>query len=134
MNGDLVRILVDRSNPGTLRDRCLVVALVIQEFFGGELLMYVGDGDTVHYANSLLDVRYDFSEDHRGTGKPQVVDSPDLLRHVPRVANQLCLLRERFSAQLIRRMPVRETQHVIIQDVTTNSGSYVNPDFSCVLL
>jgi hypothetical protein len=134
MNEGLVRELIQRSRPDLLTDRCLIIALAIQEVFGGDLVMYANNGGAAHFVNSILGETYDFACDHEFAVGPEVLESPGFLHRVPRVASQLALFRSRFREKLLQRVSIREMQHIIIQDAEHNQGSYAQPDFSCLLL
>lgn len=131
---ELLRRAVERSQPESLRDRCLIVALAAQEALGGDLVVCRSPDGSDHFVNSFLDTHYDFTLDHASPVEPEIIESPDLFRKVPRVARQLVPFGQRFRMQLERRLPILEMHHVVIQDLADNPGSYVSPDFSTVLL
>src|SRR5438094_9447149 len=108
MNEGILRAVIRRSRPDLLRDRCLVVSLVVQEVFGGGLLMYNSPGRAAHFVNSIFGESYDFTCDHNDPVDPEPLDSPAFLHSVPRVANQLRPFRSRLHEELTRRLAISE--------------------------
>lgn len=134
MNEALLRELVVRSRPDLLRNQCLVVSLVLNRLFGGEILVGATPAGESHYVNSLLGEVFDVLRDHLSIVDYQFLDDPEALCRVPHVNRQVRLFEERLRNELTRRLPILETQHVIFQNVDDNPGSYARPEFSSVLL
>jgi hypothetical protein len=135
MNEHLIQSLVDCSLPSNARNRCLLVALIVQETFGGQLLVYTsGSSRGPHYVNLIYEHIYDFCEDHLELKDPQVIEDPDFFLRVPAVAADIATFRARWRASLTKPLPVCQTKHVILQDEHDHQGTYAKPDFSCLLL
>jgi len=136
MSNDMLETLVARSRTDSLRDRCLVVSLAMHELFGGALDIYKSStGD--HFVNLIGGEELDLTHDHSDVAHGrigEIVPSPELLCGVPRIAMQLRDVKSRLCAELGRRLPIREIQHVVIQEQDENLGSAIRPEFTCALL
>jgi len=127
-------------DPGGARQnlrtgQCLTTALLVQRYFGGEILATeFGGALGTHYINSILGEQYDFACDHEVRGPFEPIDSPGLFLQPPAVRTAFQYLDERWLHTINRRLPVPEIEHVVIIPESQLAGGYVRPSVDLVVL